>query len=95
MQDIFVAGNSGPAFVPAYVEGFLVPEGLRDHPGHTWVQRERSNIVQPSFVDAVAADSARRDVTKLQRTLSEVFSAPEPCGEETRHETGIGHDRDD
>ena len=31
---------------PAYVEGFLVLEGLRYHSGHTWVQREQLNTAR-------------------------------------------------
>ena len=33
-------------FSPAYVEGFLVLEGLRYHSGHTWVQREQLNTAR-------------------------------------------------
>jgi len=35
--------NAAPALLPMYVEGFLVPENVRYHPGHTWLQRERSD----------------------------------------------------
>ena len=33
-------------FSAAYVEGFLVLEGLRYHSGHTWVQREQLNTAR-------------------------------------------------
>ena len=33
-------------FSQAYVEGFLVLEGLRYHSGHTWVQREQLNTAR-------------------------------------------------
>ncbi len=55
--EIAVLDVPKPAFVPAYVEGFLVPEGLRYHPGHTWVQRERCNTVRVG-VDEFAAKLA-------------------------------------
>src|SRR5215472_8350514 len=29
-----------------YVGGFLVPEGLSYHPGHSWLVRERKNVVR-------------------------------------------------
>ena len=29
-----------------YVEGFLVPEELQYHPGHSWLSRERSHLVR-------------------------------------------------
>ena len=37
-----------------YVEGFLAPEHLRYHPGHTWLARERKNLVRVG-VDEFAA----------------------------------------
>lgn len=43
--------------LPTYVEGFLVPEGLRYHNGHTWVQREQSHIARVG-VDEFAAKLA-------------------------------------
>ncbi|MBI2955864.1 MAG: glycine cleavage system protein H [Acidobacteria bacterium] len=35
-----------PALEPVYVEGFLVPQGLRYHPGHSWLLHERKNLVR-------------------------------------------------
>jgi glycine cleavage system H protein len=29
---------------PAFVEGFSVPTGLRYHPGHAWLSRERAHV---------------------------------------------------
>jgi glycine cleavage system H lipoate-binding protein len=37
-----------------YVEGFLTPENFRYHPGHTWLARERKNLVRVG-VDEFAA----------------------------------------
>ena len=34
------------ASAPNFVDGFLVPEGLRYHPGHTWLVRERPHIAR-------------------------------------------------
>lgn len=31
---------------PEYVEGFLVPEAVRYHPGHTWLTRERQHLAR-------------------------------------------------
>ena len=31
---------------PVYIQGLLVPEGLRYHSGHTWVQREQLNTAR-------------------------------------------------
>ena len=35
-----------PAREPLYVEGFLVAEGVRYHPGHTWLARERQHLAR-------------------------------------------------
>jgi glycine cleavage system H lipoate-binding protein len=40
--------------VPAYVEGFLLAEDRRYHPGHAWVLRERRNVARVG-VDEFAA----------------------------------------
>ena len=29
-----------------YIEGFLAPDNVRYHPGHTWLARERKNLVR-------------------------------------------------
>jgi len=39
---------------PSYVSGFLVPQGLRYHTGHTWVQREQGDTARVG-VDEFAA----------------------------------------
>ena len=44
-----------PALQPAYVEGFLVPEQLSYHPGHSWVFRERRNLVRVGVDEFAAA----------------------------------------
>ena len=42
---------------PTYIDGFLVPEGLRYHPGHTWLVRERPHFARVG-VDEFAAKLA-------------------------------------
>ena len=32
-----------PAMASNFVDGFLVPEGLQYHPGHTWLVREKAS----------------------------------------------------
>jgi glycine cleavage system H protein len=51
---VVLAPIAVPVCMPRYVEGFLVPDGLRYHAGHTWVQRERSNMARVG-VDEFAA----------------------------------------
>ena len=48
-----------PAPVPNFVDGFLVPNGLRYHPGHTWLVRERPHLARVG-VDEFAAKLAGR-----------------------------------
>jgi glycine cleavage system H lipoate-binding protein len=40
------AALAPPTLQPAYVEGFLVPERLTYHPGHSWLLRERRHFVR-------------------------------------------------
>lgn len=49
-----------PATVPAalggdYVDGFQVPENLSYHPGHSWLVRERKNLVRVGADEFAAA----------------------------------------
>ena len=51
----------------AYVEGFLVPERLRYHPGHTWVMNERKELVRvgmDEFASALAGHVERIEFPK-------------------------------
>ena len=47
-----------------YIDGFLVPEGLRYHPGHTWLVRERPHFARVG-VDEFAAKLAG-NIEKLE-----------------------------
>ncbi len=40
---------------PSYVEGFLVPEEIRYHPGHAWVMQERRHLVRVGIDEFAAA----------------------------------------
>jgi len=42
-------------FQPSYVEGFLVPEELAYHPGHSWAFHERRNLVRIGMDEFAAA----------------------------------------
>lgn len=50
-----------------YVEGFHVPERLSYHPGHSWLVRERKNVVRigvDEFAAALAGKVARIELPK-------------------------------
>jgi len=52
---------------PAYVEGFLVPERLSYHPGHSWALRERRNLMRigvDEFAAALAGHIERIELPK-------------------------------
>ena len=56
-----------PLLEPSYVEGFLVPEQLSYHPGHTWALRERRNLVRvgaDEFAAALAGHIERVELPK-------------------------------
>src|ERR1700690_3720864 len=55
------------AFLPSYVEGFLVPDGLRYHAGHTWVQRERRNGARVGLDDFAAKLAGNIDGIELPK----------------------------
>jgi glycine cleavage system H protein len=50
---------SRPVAVPNFVDGFLVPVGLRYHPGHTWLVRERPHLARVG-IDEFGAKLAGR-----------------------------------
>jgi glycine cleavage system H lipoate-binding protein len=50
-----------------YVDGFLVPEGLSYHSGHSWLVRERQNVVRvgaDEFAAALAGKIERIELPK-------------------------------
>jgi glycine cleavage system H protein len=51
-----VPARTAPRFLDqSYVEGFLVPEQLSYHPGHSWAMQERRNLVRIGIDDFAAA----------------------------------------
>jgi len=49
---------------PVYVEGFLVPDNLRYHPGHAWLLPERKHLVRVGADEFAAALAG--PVTKIE-----------------------------
>ena len=52
---------------PAYVEGFLVPEQLSYHPGHSWAMRERRNLMRVGVDEFAAALAGHLDRIELPK----------------------------
>ncbi len=52
---------------PSYVEGFLVPEELSYHPGHSWTMQERRNLVRIGMDDFAAALAGHVDRIELPK----------------------------
>jgi len=50
----------------SYVEGFLTPEQLSYHPGHSWAMQERRNLVRIGLDDFAAALAGR--VERIERS---------------------------
>ncbi|MCL5745614.1 MAG: glycine cleavage system protein H [Acidobacteria bacterium] len=50
-----------------YVEGFLVPENLGYHPGHSWLHRERLHVVKIGMDEFSAALAGRIDKIELPK----------------------------
>lgn len=51
----------------SYVEGFLVPENLRYHPGHSWLSRERKNVMRVGVDEFAAALLGKIDKVELPK----------------------------
>jgi glycine cleavage system H lipoate-binding protein len=56
-----------PALKPAFVEGFLLPENLRYHPGHSWLHRERRNLARVGADEFAAALAGKIDSIELPK----------------------------
>ena len=50
-----VASKPAAVAVGEHVDGFLVPERVGYHPGHSWVMRERKNVVRMGADEFAAA----------------------------------------
>jgi glycine cleavage system H lipoate-binding protein len=55
------------ATLGGYVEGFLVPENLGYHPGHSWLHRERQHVVKIGMDEFSAALAGRVDEIELPK----------------------------
>ncbi|MGA2133872.1 MAG: glycine cleavage system protein H [Bryobacteraceae bacterium] len=61
------AHTVSPALEPSYVEGFMVPERLSYHPGHSWALRERRNLVRVGMDEFAAALAGRIERIELPK----------------------------
>jgi glycine cleavage system H lipoate-binding protein len=61
------AAPEAPVASQPLVQGFLVPENLRYHPGHTWIQRERRNQERIGVDEFAAALAGKIDKIELPR----------------------------
>jgi glycine cleavage system H protein len=52
---------------PNFVEGFLVPEGVRYHPGHAWVAAERPHLATVGMDEFAAALAGKVDRIELPK----------------------------
>ena len=78
LLDFLLSRKSAPAVVEkvrkapsaleaAYVEGFLVPEELRYHPGHAWVMQERRHLVRVGIDEFAAALAGKLEKVDLPK----------------------------
>lgn len=59
--------HAAPAAKGAVMEGFLVPEHLSYHPGHSWLVRERKNVVRVGVDEFAAALVGRVERIELPK----------------------------
>ena len=69
----------GPERAADYVEGFLVPENVSYHSGHSWLVRERQNVVRVGADEFAAALLGKIEKIELAKTR-----AVDPPGPENR-----------
>jgi len=50
-----------------FVSGFLTPEGVRYHPGHGWLKRERKNVARVGIDEFAAALAGKVDKIELPK----------------------------
>jgi glycine cleavage system H protein len=58
---------AAPAMTGDYVGGFHVPENLSYHPGHSWLVRERKNVVRVGADEFAAALSGKLEKIELPK----------------------------
>jgi glycine cleavage system H lipoate-binding protein len=61
------AGAGAAVLDPSYVEGFLVPEKLQYHPGHSWAMRERKRLARVGVDEFAAALMGRIERVELPK----------------------------
>jgi glycine cleavage system H lipoate-binding protein len=61
------APASAAVLDPSYVEGFLVPDKLQYHPGHSWVMRERKRLARVGVDEFAAALLGRIELIELPK----------------------------
>lgn len=61
------AKASAPKMIADHVEGFLVPQKLSYHPGHSWLVRERRNLVRIGADEFAAALAGHVDSIELPK----------------------------
>ena len=61
------AVSGAAALDPNYVEGFLVPDKLQYHPGHSWVMRERKRLARVGVDEFAAALMGRIERIELPK----------------------------
>jgi glycine cleavage system H protein len=61
------AQKSEAATASEYVEGFLVPQNLSYHPGHSWLHRERVHVVKVGMDEFAAALAGKVDSIELPK----------------------------
>ena len=61
------AGAGVAVLDPSYVEGFLVPEKLQYHPGHSWAMRERKRLARVGVDEFAAALMGRIERVELPK----------------------------
>jgi hypothetical protein len=59
-----------------YVDGFLVPRSISYHCGHSWLVRERKNVVRVGADEFAAALAGRIETIELPRTGQWIRQGP-------------------
>jgi glycine cleavage system H lipoate-binding protein len=62
-----VSARPTPRMDPEHVDGFLVPERLQYHPGHSWLAHERRNLVRVGVDEFAAALAGSVDKIELPK----------------------------
>lgn len=66
-QPVAEVAAPAPALVEGYVNGFQVPENVAYHPGHSWLVRERKNVVRVGADEFAAALAGKVEKIELPK----------------------------